>query len=102
MSVGCCPPTAWGPLKPDSAYEPRGAVDKAAGGGPLDVYRVGQGDRCVIWNYDVFGFNSGRTKQLCDQLADKGDRFAHALVDGLFHSSSSNVIISLRLSGHSA
>ncbi len=35
-----------------------------------------QGEKCVIWNYDVFGFEGGRTRQLCDTLAEKGNFFS--------------------------
>ena len=38
----------------------------------LDIYFVGQGSKCIIWNYDVFGFKGGRTRQMCDFLADAG------------------------------
>ena len=31
--------------------------------GPVVMYRVGKGEKCIIWNYDIFGLNSGRTKQ---------------------------------------
>ena len=34
-----------------------------------------QGEKCVIWNYDVFGFEGGRTRQLCDTLAEKRNFF---------------------------
>ena len=44
----------------------------------LNIYRVGNGSRCVIWNYDIFGFNGGRTRQLCDVLGEQGrDSFHH-------------------------
>ena len=26
----------------------------------------------IIWNYDIFGFNSGRTREYCDYFADNG------------------------------
>ena len=26
----------------------------------------------IIWNYDVFGFDSGRTREYCDYFADNG------------------------------
>lgn len=58
--MSCCPAGSWGELQPDASYSPVGVVDRV--GGDLDVYRVGEGPKCVIWNYDIFGFNSGRTK----------------------------------------
>ena len=39
---------------------------------PLDVYLVGNSSKCVIWNYDWFGFDSGRTRQMCDFIAAHG------------------------------
>ena len=39
----------------------------------LDIYTVGTGGKCIIWNYDIFGFaTGGRTKQLADLLAEEG------------------------------
>ena len=42
------------------------------GGNMLSIYRVGNGSRCVIWNYDIFGFNGGRTREITDLIASKG------------------------------
>ncbi len=28
--------------------------------------------RCVLWHYDVYGFDGGRSRQLCDSLSDRG------------------------------
>jgi len=70
--MACCPPGAWGELKPDADYKAKGAVEKLDGG--LEVYVTGkaESDKCVIWNYDIFGFNGGRTRQLCDILGEQG------------------------------
>merc|ERR1712038_1745798 len=66
--MSCCPKAAWGELKnPD--YKEKGTVEKV---GDLDIYSVGQGPKCIIWNYDIFGFDSGRSRQMCDLLADAG------------------------------
>jgi dienelactone hydrolase len=67
--MACCPEGSWGELKRDSDYKDLGTVDLV---GDLPVYRVGKSDKFVLWNYDVFGFNGGRTRQLADQLAAKG------------------------------
>jgi hypothetical protein len=40
----------------------------------LEIYRVGQGSKCIIWNYDVFGFNGGRSRQMADFLAEAGTK----------------------------
>ena len=37
----------------------QGVVEKVD---DLDVYCVGSGSKCIIWNYDIFGFDSGRTR----------------------------------------
>jgi len=52
-------------------YKPKGVVEKIAATG-IDVYRVGKSEKCIIWNYDVFGFDGGRTKQMADFVADHG------------------------------
>ena len=28
----------------------------------LELYVVGSGSKCIVWNYDIFGFDSGRTR----------------------------------------
>ena len=38
----------------------------------LSVYRVGNASRCIVWNYDIFGFNGGRTREIADLMATKG------------------------------
>ena len=70
MTHPCCPPSAWGELK-NPSYIPKGEIDKA---GDLRVYRVGKSHKCIIWNYDIFGFDGGRTKQMADFLADHGEK----------------------------
>ena len=70
--MSCCPPGAWGELKPDADYKEKGSVEKL---GDLPVYvtgKAGDDGKCVIWNYDIFGFNGGRTRQLCDVLGEQG------------------------------
>ena len=32
----------------------------------------GNSSKCVIWNYDIFGFDSGRTRQMADFIAAHG------------------------------
>ena len=65
--MSCSPPNSWPELATD--YKSVGTVTKVA---DLDVYHVGQGPKCIIWNYDIFGFDSGRTRQLCDLFAKEG------------------------------
>jgi len=40
--------------------------------GDLPIYVVGAGERGIVWNYDIMGFDAGRTRQLCDYFADQG------------------------------
>jgi len=42
--------------------------------GDLPVYVVGNNftGKAIIWNYDIFGFDSGRTRQLADIFAEYG------------------------------
>jgi hypothetical protein len=39
-----------------------------------DFVVVGTGRRCVIWNYDIFGLNGGRTKEISDLIAEVLDQ----------------------------
>ena len=66
--MSCCPPQSHGFLD-GSEYESKGTIENVDG---LDIYIVGEGEKCVIWNYDIFGFNGGRTRQHCDLLAGHG------------------------------
>ena len=74
--MACCPPGAWGELKPDADYKNKGSVEKLDG---LEIYVTGKKEsaKCVIWNYDIFGFNGGRTRQLCDILGEQGWKSLH-------------------------
>lgn len=69
--MSCCPEESWGELK-HTDYKAKGVVESLGEG--LDVYRVGKdGDKCIIWNYDIFGFSSGgRSRMLCDRVAEHG------------------------------
>ena len=93
--MSCCPKVAWGELK-NPNYQEKGKVEKVElckqtlqtlkycffGNiffhfqiGDLDIYYVGQGPKCIIWNYDIFGFDGGRSRQTCDLVADAGMKF---------------------------
>ena len=41
----------------------------------LEMYHIGNSSKCIIWNYDWFGFDSGRARQMCDFLAAHGKSF---------------------------
>lgn len=64
----CCPSGSWGELK-NPNYVAKGQVDEVDG---LSLYRVGNSSKCIIWNYDIFGFEGGRSRQMADFLADNG------------------------------
>ena len=68
VKMSCCPTGSLDRLG-EQGYQPKGKVVRV---GDLDIYVVGSGGKCVIWNYDIFGFNSGRTKELADLLAESG------------------------------
>ena len=63
----------------------------AMGSSDLNIYRVGNGSRCIVWNYDIFGFNGGRTREIADLMASKGvhlpfhDLFCLIGTTALFH-----------------
>ena len=40
----------------------------------MEVYRVGDSTKCIVWNYHIMGFNGGRARQLVDMIASKGKR----------------------------
>jgi len=67
---GCCPEGSYGnPPYPGYSWNDKGVVDQV---GDMKVYRTGCSTKCIIWCYDIYGFEGGRTRQLCDQLADCG------------------------------
>jgi len=66
--MACCPEGALGKLGTDG-YVDKGVVEKVD---DLDLYVVGSGSKCILWNYDIFGFNSGRTRQTADLFAEAG------------------------------
>ena len=45
-------------INPD--YQDKGKIVTLSG---LDMYVVGTGSTAIIWNYDVFGFDAGRTRE---------------------------------------
>ena len=80
----CCPPGSAPALSTN--YVERGAEVEAAGG--VQVYVVGpskpaeecgKSRRGVVVYHDIFGWHSGRLRELCDTLAERG--FVVALPD---------------------
>ena len=70
-SQACCPEGAWGELK-NSNYQDLGQVEEVEELYGMDIYHIGNSSKCVIWNYDIFGFDSGRTRQMVDFIAAHG------------------------------
>jgi len=66
--MSCCPPGSLSRLG-QGAHTPRGQVYTK---GDLPIYIVGEGPNCILWNYDIHGFDGGRTKEICDLVAEAG------------------------------
>ncbi len=64
---GCCPSGSEPYLK--NTFAQTGSVSKI---GNLNVYRVGDGKKTIICLYDIYGFDAGRTRYICDELAAAG------------------------------
>lgn len=85
----CCPPDAEPFAEAPKDYTPQGRslTITASDGSPMRLYLVGEGNAGskagVIVAHDIFGGDSGRHKQLCDQLAAEGG-YVVAMPD-LFH-----------------
>eukprot|EP01096_Ripella_sp_DP13-Kostka_P016146 TRINITY_DN776_c0_g1_i2.p2 TRINITY_DN776_c0_g1~~TRINITY_DN776_c0_g1_i2.p2 ORF type:complete len:260 (-),score=109.90 TRINITY_DN776_c0_g1_i2:39-779(-) len=67
--MSCCPKGSLGHLAPSESYVQKGTVVRFQ---DLDLYVVGSGETAVIVVYDIFGFNGGRVRQVCDSLAEQG------------------------------
>jgi len=67
MSEKCCPADSAAALS--TTYQPKGVEIDLDG---LKCYTNGKGGKSIIVFYDIFGYNGGRTKQICDQIADEG------------------------------
>jgi len=68
----CCPAGSWSDLAEVAEgkdYVPKGQIVEVDG---LKVYKVGESERCLIWNYDRYGLDNERSKMWCDNLAAKG------------------------------
>lgn len=67
----CCPPGTLPSLVPADLYQQRGAVLEL---GDLPVYVVGPSTNltAVIVSYDIYGFNGGRIRNICDEFAAEG------------------------------
>lgn len=63
----CCP--IGSEPKLEATYKARGNLSTL---GDLPIYTVGEGDKAIIMVYDIFGFDAGRIRLMCDQFADAG------------------------------
>ncbi len=63
----CCPIGSESKLA--ATHVPTGTIEQFD---DLPTYVVGKGEKAIIFVYDAFGFDSGRTKLMCDQLAHAG------------------------------
>jgi dienelactone hydrolase len=63
----CCPKGSHGRL--DNNHVDRGTITNVDG---MDVYvsKKEGSQKVIVFIYDIFGFNSGRSRQICDELAD--------------------------------
>ena len=77
----CCPPGSIGEA-PQQNEGTRG-VEKATENG-LNYYEVGEGKDVIVLMTDVFGWESGRHRIICDELADSG---FHVFMPDYFHGS---------------
>lgn len=68
MSLPCCPPDSTGYLAPD--YQTVGSIMTLSDG--TDIYTSGSGRAGIIFVPDVFGWNSGRTRNIADMFATAG------------------------------
>mmetsp|Transcript_59090 Transcript_59090/g.67283 ORF Transcript_59090/g.67283 Transcript_59090/m.67283 type:complete len:256 (+) Transcript_59090:44-811(+) len=67
-NTGCCPKGSEPALAAN--YKALGTVSKIE---DLPIYTVGEGKKsAIVLNYDIYGFDGGRTKLICDQLAAEG------------------------------
>mmetsp|Transcript_18423 Transcript_18423/g.29974 ORF Transcript_18423/g.29974 Transcript_18423/m.29974 type:complete len:277 (-) Transcript_18423:2236-3066(-) len=73
----CCPGDSHGAVEAPSGYENKGTLVplRAKGGKSLELYVTKpeeSTERAVMVLHDIFGTDSGRTKQICDDLASQG------------------------------
>jgi len=74
--MSCCPPGSWPDLN-NSDYVCKGVVETLDEASDFKVYKTGDSHaadsgKCVLWNYDIFGFDGGRTRQMADYVASQG------------------------------
>merc|ERR1711970_618140 len=56
---GCCPEGSYGnPPFPGYSWNDKGVVDQV---GDMKMYRTGCSPKCIIWCYDIYGFEVNNT-----------------------------------------
>lgn len=68
-TMSCCPP---GSLPKLAATHKAKGEEVTVPGSDLKLYVVGSGDKVILHYYDIWGFNGGRTRFLCDCLSEQG------------------------------
>lgn len=70
-TVYCCPEGSVPSLVAAAHYDQKGHTDML---GDLPVYIVGPSPSltAVIVSYDIYGFNGGRIRNICDEFAQSG------------------------------
>ena len=73
MAAACCPDDSW-PALTDTPYACQGVVETLDESSGFKVYKVGApNSKCIIWNYDIYGFEGGRTREMADFVASQGN-----------------------------
>lgn len=72
MSVSdCCPPGSLPSLTEAAEYKQQGCTEMV---GDLPIYLVGPSPSltAIIVGYDIYGFEGGRIRNICDELSQAG------------------------------
>lgn len=75
MSPACCPPDSHGPVTADASKQLQGRIIKL---GSIEAYVVNESSstgKAVICGPDIFGLESGSTKEICDRVAQETGHF---------------------------
>jgi len=95
----CCPPGSEpGECTTCTDYKEQGNEITLNG---LSLYTVGKGSKVIIMVSDIFGWKSGRHREMCDQFATQGYR---VVLPDLFHGTAKDApfnIVSLIFKGYS-
>jgi hypothetical protein len=76
MASVCCPPGSWGAVAPPAGYVNKGKMEKLSDKMEGYIVRPSSGnksDKALLALPDIFGMDSGRTRLICDDYAEKLD-----------------------------